>query len=159
DSFLALAQLYTMARKNAEAEVQVRKALQVLPRNTNALVLLATLQIAGGHLNEAEQTYKTLSSLPDRRFWGHYGAFLHRVGKREEAIKELETVVKQHPSERNLRSLLISAYVLEGRAKDAEALMSSVLKRNPNDVDALVQRAEFYARAHLYDQAEQDVRT
>ncbi len=154
---LQLARFYVGTNKPADAENEVRRALQLDPKNPSALRSLAALEIQAGHPEQAEQTYRTLSQLPDKEYKSAYATYLFREGKRGEATSEIEKLFKQNPDDRSFRNLLVSAYVAQRRYPDAEKLIVAALKKNANDVDALMQRSTFYKRAGKYQEAEQDL--
>src|SRR5690349_21670570 len=64
-----------------------------------------------------------------------------------EAVKELERLVNGDSEDRLARTALVAGYLLTDRGKDAEALLERVLKKNPRDVDALIQRSEMSLRS------------
>jgi tetratricopeptide (TPR) repeat protein len=158
---LLLAHFYFTGGRNAEGETQVRRALQLDSKNPDALVLLAAVQMGAGNADQAEQTYRHLSSLPlpGKEYKTAYALHLFRVGKRSHAVTEFEKIVKQNPDNREYRNLLVSAYVKQGQYGAAEKVLAAALKRNANDIDALLQRADFYTRAGKLEEAGQDLRS
>jgi cytochrome c-type biogenesis protein CcmH/NrfG len=139
----ALGEFYLMVNRPADAEAQFRKALQLEPKNAHALLRLASLQAAAGRSAEADETYKTLASLPDPAYRPLHAQYLYTAGKKEAAVQELESLNKKYPDDRAVRGRLIGFYFSLNRPKDAEQLVSAALKKNPKDVDALVQSSAF----------------
>jgi tetratricopeptide (TPR) repeat protein len=156
---LLLAHFYITGGRYAEGETQVRRALQLDSKNPDGLVVLAALQMNAGHADQAEQTYRDLSSLPGKEYRTAYALHLFRVGKRSEAVIEFEKILKQNPDNRDYRPLLVSAYVRQGQNDAAEKVLAAALNRNANDTDALQQRADFYIRARKLKEADRDLRS
>ena len=154
---LLLAHFYLTSGRKDEGAAQVKRALELDPKNPDGLMLQAALQIDAGHPDQAEQTYRDLSaSSKDHK--ATYAVYLFREGKRTQAVTELEKIVKQDPDNRDYRNLLVSAYVRQDQLPEAQKVVAAALKHNPNDVDALLQRADFYTRDGKTREAEQDLR-
>ena len=154
---VALGRLYVRLGKLPEAEEQFKRAIQLDPKNGAALLDLAALQVRTGQRDKAEQTYKALSALPDKEFKPLHARFLFWDGQRAAATSEFETLVKQNPEDRALRTDLVAAYVATNRLPDGEKIITAALKRNPKDKDALLQRGELYLRAGKYAEAQTDL--
>jgi cellulose synthase operon protein C len=95
--------------------------------------------------------------LPDKQFRAVHAIFLLREHKNEQGLSELESLAKREPDDRDLRNLLVSAYVAQGRNTAANDVLQAAIKRNPKDADALQQRADLYLRTGKYSEAEQDI--
>jgi tetratricopeptide (TPR) repeat protein len=153
----ALGQFYIMTSRWNEAEGQFQAALKINPKFGLGLVGLASAQIRVGHKDQAEQTYRVLSALPERAYRHLYAAYLLQEGKRDAAIKEFERVAKQDPGDRDARTRLVAAYLLANKLQDAERVLTTALKTNPKDVDALLQRSQILLRSGKQKEAEGDV--
>ena len=154
EAALAAAQFYLATGRNSEAEALTRHASELDPKNVTALNSLAWLQMNSGSKAEAEQTYRKLSTLPDSASKPAYAIFLFQQGRRDEAVSELKRLLKENPSDRNIRGLLVTSYVTMGRPKEAERILTEVLKNNPHDVEALFQQSAFYLDQRQFPQAE-----
>ena len=144
-------------RRAPEAEQEYMRALSLSPENGQALTELANLQTAQGRKADAEQTYKRLSALPDKTYKSTHAIFLFQEGRRDEAVRELESLAKADPEDRAARSRLIVAYRTLNRNADVEKVLDQALKKNPKDADALLQRAEVLIGSGKYDQADIDL--
>ena len=56
-----------------------------------------------------------------------------------------------------MRTWLINGYLSKGRTGDAEKLLAEALRKNPKDLDALLQRGEIALAARNFTQAETDL--
>ena len=84
--------------------------------------------------------------------------FCLQEGRRDEAVREsLERLAKQDPQDRVARTRLIAAYIAVNREGDAAGVLDSALRKNPKDLDALLQRGEMSLAAAKYDNAEADL--
>jgi tetratricopeptide (TPR) repeat protein len=157
DTYLAVARFYWVLGAAKEIEASVRKALEIDPRNGPALAILASTLVRQRRIEEAEQVYLRLATLPDREFRGYYGAYLLHTGKPEAASAEFGRLLKLDPSDRQLRSQLVRADLAAGRLEDANRLLSDALRQNEKDVDALLQRAEIWVAAGKLGDAQKDL--
>lgn len=154
---LALCHFYLSVNRRAEAEPYAAHAVELDPQNGAAIATLAAFQASGGRVKDAEATYRRLSTLPDRSYRTVYGAFLFQSGEHERAISEFARLLQQDPNDRAARAALISAYFAVNRPRQAEDLVNSALKRNPEDVDALIERSRIYLKASKISEAESDL--
>ena len=153
---LALGQLYILLGRPEKAEPDILKAIQLDPKNGPALLSLAQLQIAAKRMDEAEPTLKRLSALPGKEYRDLHAMFLYVTGKNGVAISELEALVREDPNYRLTRSRLLALYLHTNRTQDAQKLLAAALKRNPRDIDALVERGELDLKTATPQRAEQD---
>ncbi len=158
EAHLALGQLYMIASEPTKAEVELRKTIELDSKNGSAMLALAAIQIAGKRMEEAEQTYRRLSSQPRPDYKPLHAIFLFTMGKRDAALAEFENLAKQTPGDRGARDRLFAAYRTMGKNQSAQSLVSAALKQNSKDADALFQRAELSAEAGDLANAEQDLK-
>jgi tetratricopeptide (TPR) repeat protein len=155
DAHLVFADFYVSQKKNSEAEAQFKRALEIDPKNGPALMALARFQLTQGRKQDAEQSFKRVSG-----FAGYetvYGLFLSEEGRSDESLLEFEKLAKAHPGDRQIRTRLVAAYQNANRLDDAKKILGAVLKKNPNDLDALLQRGELLMGSGEYPQAEADL--
>jgi len=155
DARLLLGEFYISQQKLAEAEGQMRQALELDPKNGPALLELVRLQMTAGRKQEAEESAKRLAALDG--YQSVYANFLFEQGRHDEAIREFERLAKKNPDDRQARTQLVVAYRSGNRAPDADKLLTDVLKKNPKDADALLQRGEIMIEKHDYARAEADL--
>jgi tetratricopeptide (TPR) repeat protein len=154
---VVLGKLYSVENRLTEAEAQFQKALAMDPNDTGALSSLGVLQSRMGKKQDAEQTFRKLSRLSDKQTRGSLAAFLNLEGRKEEALQELARLNKEDPADRTVRTWLVNSYLAANRAPAAEKLLSDALKKNPKDLDALLQRGEMALAARNFNQAETDL--
>ncbi len=154
---LALARFYVLTAKLTEAERYLKTAVRLDPKNGPAWITLATIQLQGGRKQEADESYKQISALPDRAYKAVHALFLFQEGRREEAAAEFERIAKAAPLDRDARSRLVAAWLAIGQTQKAEAVLNAALRKNSKDVDALLQRGRFYLAQGRSADAEKDV--
>jgi tetratricopeptide (TPR) repeat protein len=157
DCSVILGRLYWIEKKPSDAEQQFRKALGMDANHAAALLNLGTLENALGRKQEAEEMFKRLSALPDHAFDSYHAIFLFQEGRREEAVKEFEALFQKNPDNREARTRLVAAYQAVDRLPDARKILNDALKKNPKDLDALLQRGETLIADRKYAEAEADL--
>ena len=157
DAFIALAEFYASTKRLTEAELLCRRALEINPKSTIALLDLAGIQMRLGQQAAAEQTYLRLARVGDKRYSHVHAVFLFRSGKHNQAITEFERLANQDPQDRTARSRLVEAYLQVNRFADATSVLSSALQTNSRDVEALIQRCQLYLIAGKLTEAQSDL--
>jgi len=141
-----MAELLLQVNRPAEAEKELRAALDLDRDSLRASLGLAAVYYTSGQREAAGEMYRKVSGMGDTRFRHLYGAFLFNEGKREAALQEFERLAREAPDDRDARSRLVSAYLALKRRADAERLLESALRKNPRDVDALLLKSEIQLR-------------
>ena len=118
---------------------------------------MARLQQSTGRKSDAEQTFRRLAGFEGYRTI--YGTYLFQDGRRDEAVREFERVVRENPGDRTARTSLLATYQALNRSADIDRVLAEALKKNPNDSDALLKRAEVFSSRGDYDKAEADLNT
>lgn len=154
---LALSEFYAATGKQAEAEHELSRALQIRPDYGPALLRLAEMRLRAGRKEEAAEVFRRLSASSDRSYRPAYALFLLQEGKTAEAIAELERLHRADRADRDLRTRLVAAYLAANRGKDASAVLDEAVKRNPKDLQALLQRGALLVREGKWLEAEQDL--
>lgn len=157
DAAVILGRFYVAQNKNAEGEQLFQKALTLDPAHVAAMLNLATLQYQLGRKAEAEQSFKRLSVSSDKNFSPIYANFLAQEGRWNEAIAEFEKLAKKDPDDRAARTRLVAAYQGANRIPDAQRTLNDALKKNPKDMDALLQRGELFLAIQKYAEADADL--
>jgi tetratricopeptide (TPR) repeat protein len=157
DAAVILGRFYTIQKRYPEAEREFQRALTITSDHKAALLNLAMLQQQTGRKQEAEQNYQRLASFPDKKVNPDYAIFLMQEGRKEEAVREFDRLARQDPDDRMARTRLISAYRASNRLAEADKVLAEALKKNPKDVDALLERGELLIGAKKYSDAEADL--
>lgn len=152
-----LGRFYVAVARSNDAERQFERALKLDPKNGAALLSMAAIRWRAGQIGKAEQLYQQTASLPDAQYKSVHAMFLFQSGKRDLAISEFEKLYRRDPADRAGRTQLIIAYEAVGRTSDAEKLLATVLKKNPKDVDALLEESAVYLRNGDSTQAQADL--
>jgi tetratricopeptide (TPR) repeat protein len=155
DARVVLGRFYRSQKRNAEAAQQFQQASTIDAKSGIALFNLALVQYEMGQKQEAEQSFQRLSGFP--QFKPVYALFLFREGRKDEAIREFERLAKADPDDRRVRTRLVAAYRAATRDVDAERTLNQALKKNPKDLDALLQRGEMSLAAGKYKSADSDL--
>ncbi|MGA7409249.1 MAG: tetratricopeptide repeat protein, partial [Bryobacteraceae bacterium] len=157
DAVVILGRFYLAQKRLTDAERQFSRALAMDANDTGALFNLGSVQNQMGKKQEAEQTFRKLSRMPDKQFRASLAAFLSQEGRKEESLRELVRLEQEDPDDRRVRTWVINGYVAANRTPEAEKLLNSLLKKNPKDLDALLQRGELALAARNFNQAEADL--
>ncbi len=156
-AIVMLGRFYLGQKRMPEAEQELKRALMIDGNDSGALFYLGIIQYEAGKKADAEQTFRKLSRLPDKTTKVSLAEFLFQEGRKEEAQIELERLWQEDPLDRLARTRVLAGYLALNRPKDAEKLLNEALKKNPKDLDALVQRGEILIKAGRLGQAETDL--
>ncbi len=117
-----LALAYEKAERFSEEAAELwREVIRRRPRKANATEALTPQQVA--------------------LLWGHVAECYRRAGNVEEAITTLRNAVKNDPSNTDLRLELVDALAASERWSAASKEVARILKREPNNISALVHAA------------------
>ena len=157
-AIFALADFYNMRGEVQEAVESYGRGLQIQPDHAPATAALARLHAKLGRKQEAAALFARATHNPDRRFRYLHADYLLESGQKDEAIAEFANIQRRNPSDRDSRTRLINAYLVSGRTKEAEDLLTQALSRNTKDTDALLQRARINLSRGMPDAAQNDLR-
>lgn len=155
---LALGEFYLLVQQPENAAREISRALQLDPNNGPALLSWAAMQVAGKHLDAAEQTLRHLADLPDRAYKPLHAEFLFQTGRRDAALAEFRNLSNGDPADRAARNRLYSAYLAMDKVTEAQDLLAQALKQNPRDTATLFQRTALSLRLGKLDEAAQDLK-
>ena len=157
DVVVALGHLDTGMGRTAEAAAMFQKAISMDENNTDAWVSLGSLQLEGGDAKAAEQSFKRAAESPKTKAPLAYVVFLIRQNRRVEAIRNLERMFKVTPENRVVRSALVAGYITANRQREAEDILNAAIKKNPIDLEALLQQSQIYIRKRRLKEALADL--
>lgn len=121
----------------------------------NSRELLQNLALAyekAGHFGEAADLWRQVVRRRPRKvdaptrqqvamLWGHVAECYRRAGDVEEAVTTLRNAIKNDPDNTDLRLALVDALVADDRWDAAENELGRILKKEPENVEALVRSA------------------
>lgn len=153
---LALGEFLRGRARWAEAEAAYRDAVRLAPDAAAPAAALAGLLDRQGPSGEAAALWKQLSRRREPQFHTLYAAHLARLGRRAEALAELEDQCRRFPQDRLLRQARYQELRTQQRTADLRALIEDVLRSNPREADALLERARLHAQAGRWAEAGAD---
>jgi len=140
---LALGGFYQSRKRLPEAEQQFKHAITVDPKNPAPRAALVRLLMQEGKKDEIEsflrQTKKDLPDNPEAyRMLGDYYAAVDV----DKATAEYASLYSDHPKDIKVKKNYIELLILKNRFDEAAKLNSEILKASPNDIDALIDKAQ-----------------
>jgi len=143
-SFMTMGNFYEQQHRWAEATAQFQSAIARAPKNPGPRAALATVYLNQGQDSLAEKILEEAKEeLKDDpaayRMLGDY-----YLGREEnaKALAEFSSLVTQHPKDIQVRKTYIQLLVLNHRIDEASSLDDEVLKKAPQDADALTLKGE-----------------
>lgn len=137
-----LSLIYQNQGRWPEAEAQIRHAIDVQPGDVELRLTLARLYDGEGRQADAEkvvlQAKKDLGDTPEGyRALAHYYVAL---GDKEKALTEFASITQQHPLDLRAREDYIQLLLAANRLDEASRLNDEILKSNPKDSGAQLNR-------------------
>jgi cellulose synthase operon protein C len=135
-----LAQVY-VAEPNLDRAGEVLEAyLKAYPGDGQALVMLATLQMAQGrHARAATLMQEALKTRDAPEFRTALGLSLLRGGQSGDAVGELEKAFQRDPRQVYAGMALVSLYLRGGQTAKAVGIADKLVKQDPNNPTAWIQ--------------------
>lgn len=140
---LALGGFYQARNRRPEAEQQFKHAIDVDPKSPEPRAALVRLLMQEGKKDEAEsflrQTKKDLSDNPEgyRMLGDFYASY-----DLDKAIAEYSSLHSDHPKDMQVKKNYIQLLILKHRLDEATTLNNEILKASPNDVVAILDKAQ-----------------
>jgi tetratricopeptide (TPR) repeat protein len=157
DARLALADFYVAAGRMPDAEKLMREALALDQKSGLPLFNLALLEYRLGRKSEAEEHFRQLSQYPDPQFKSMHAIYSFKEGDKQGAVAELEKLARDNPKEIGIRSRLLAAYWAVNRLDLVERVLNEAIKKQPKDLEAVLQRGELYVATDRFPQAQADL--
>ncbi|WP_431052020.1 XrtA/PEP-CTERM system TPR-repeat protein PrsT [Roseateles sp. L2-2] len=135
-----LAQVY-MAEPNLDRAAEVLEAyLKAYPGDGQALVMLATLQMAQGrHARATALMQEALKAKDAPEFRTALGLSLLRSGQSSDAVGELEKSFQRDPRQTYAGMALVTLYLRGGQTAKAVAVADQLVKQAPTSPSAWIQ--------------------
>ena len=154
-----LAELEFSFGRRREAEVAVAKALEVSPKNAQALALKGFLAAARNETSAALQWFERAIEIDPSlaNAWLGKGLTQIRDGKREEGRKTLQVAASLEPQRAVLRSYAAKAFNAIGRDDLAQKELRLAKELDPNDPTAWLYSALLNQQRNQVNQAVRDL--
>lgn len=145
---LDLAELYIAADQYRLAQHQIDRSLRLSPNNVRAELAQMKLYLTHGSLDQAAKQCATLRRIApsDDQIFAMCG--LADVGRKqyEKAEQSFRVALRLGPDHAENYRNLSNALELEGKAKQAEALLNSGVQSHPNSLALALSLANFYVQ-------------
>jgi tetratricopeptide (TPR) repeat protein len=154
-SLMVLGHFYERQHRWADAEKQYQAAIQREPQNPAPRGELAVLYMNEGNqaqaisvLTQAKQDLKD-----DPRSYRMLGDYYFSRGEYANALAEFASLSAQHPKDLSIRKLYIQLLMLNQKPDDAARLNDEILKKNPQDTEALVVKGQILNSQKKWDES------
>src|SRR6267143_2440969 len=156
---LTLASLYERQRRWADAEKEFQAAISLTPKSTMPRIALAGLYLAQGQESLAEKVLtdakQQLSDDPAAyRMLGDY--YLSR-GENAKAVAEFGTLSAVHQNDLTVRKTYIQLLISNKRTDEANQLNDAILKKTPQDAEALILKGQIQLQQKKVDESLQSL--
>lgn len=148
--------LLVRLRKPAEARAALHRALEIRPDLAEALLELAALDTAEGHLDTALQWCEAAVKLRPHQALPHLrrADVLMRLKRRDEALASLREAVRVQPTAWEAHYLLGVELAVDEKIKEAEAQFAEVVRLRPDHVLGRLNLGIALAKQARFDEAE-----
>jgi serine/threonine-protein kinase len=161
-----LGTFYREQGRYADAAREYELATTLTPDNARAYYILGNLYFTIGRYEDAiTACQKSAALVPSIQAFGNWGATLSRLRRFNEAADMFERGRRLGPEDYRLDGNLARAYYWSGRRAEAATLYrravelaTQALNVNPQDVDARISLAAFYAKLADRDRAIAEMR-
>ncbi len=135
------AQVAAASSDRSGVDAQLKRALSLKADFGPALEMQFRKKLMDKDVAGAEEVARTLSRLPDRKYWTLYGRVLFSERKIDQGIAEYAHVLAEHKDDAGVSNEYSAFLQGSGRRKEAATQVAATLKAHPNDAEALLQRA------------------
>ena len=145
---LALGRYYQSVNRFAEAEAQFQRAAKIDPKSTEPRTALVRLLMAEGESEQAQAILRQAKAdFPDNsEGYRMLGDFYFATGDTAKALAEYSGLYAAHPSDPQVKKNYIQLLIVSNRLEDARKLNDEILKRNPQETEALIYRGQIQLR-------------
>jgi tetratricopeptide (TPR) repeat protein len=154
-SYMVLGALYFQQKRFADSEKQFQTAVSVTPDDPAPRAALSNLYSAQGQTAQAEQVLtdakNQLSSNPAAyRMLGD--SYIGR-GQMDKSLTEFASLSAKYPNDLSVQKTYVQLLILNNRLDEAMALGDAILKKNPQDSEALILKGQIQLRQRKVDDA------
>jgi len=139
---------YLLKRNQApRAEKILEEVLATTPGQQQAMRMLAQTRIAQSDWTGAQAVAEEIKKRGDKENMADQITGAIFAGKRNfaESISAFKRAYESAPNQTQPIMALVRTYLLAGKTKEAQAFVETVLKTNPDNLDALVMQGQLYA--------------
>lgn len=113
----------------------LRKVLEAEPSHAESLLAMANITFASNVFDKALEYHKRYLEVrpEDHDIRSQYGSILTVVGRVDEAIKELKTVLEKEPTSFHAAANLAVAYWIKGEKQEYRSMRERALAAAPSD--------------------------
>lgn len=152
---IAFAQYLLKRNQAGRAEKILEETLANAPGQLQAMKMLAQARMAQGDWAGAQQVADELKKQGDKGKSADLISGSIAAGQRNfvESISAFKRAYEASPQETQPLMGLVRAYLLAGKTSDAQSFLDSVIKSNPENLDARLMQAQLYAMSGNKDKA------
>lgn len=135
DANLHVALFYRKSGQNSRAEEVMRNAIKKAPETAGFYIMMASLHEDAKDLKKATDVLSEgLNVFPENEKMRYfYGALLDRQAKQDEAIAQMEKILKLNPDHADALNYVAYTWTSQGvRLNDAEEMLKKAIKLRPN---------------------------
>lgn len=145
---MTLGEFYEQNRRWTDATNEFQAAIAREPTNPVPRAALATVYMNQGQDAFAEKILADTKALlkDDPSAYRMLGDYYLGRGDNEKAIGEFSELARQHPKDPQVRKTYIQLLLLNNRLDEATSLSEDLLKKAPQDIEALVLKGEIELR-------------
>lgn len=145
---MALGAFYVQQRRFDEAEQQFRHAIELEPRNPSPRKQIVLVYMIEGRKDKAEQaSIEAKQSMKEvSEGYRMLGDYYLMTGQQEKALAEYASLCHEHPDDSNTKKIYVGLLVGRNQVVEAAKLNDEILKKNPNDLGALIERGLIFIR-------------
>lgn len=156
---VALTTLLIQERRIPDAEKVLRDAVVREPNNVQANYVLASFLLRKKELPEAEGLLRKVTQLGEGEpgYRNALALFYMMTNRRDDAIKEYQSIVAKHPDDILNERELAAVYIDSGKVDEGEKLIESILKDHANDPQTLLMRGQLRGAQGRNDEAIADL--
>src|SRR6266513_5277629 len=152
---LALANLYERQRRWADAEKEFQSATSLTPKSTVPRMGLAGLYDAQVQDSLAEKvlTDSKQQLSDDPAAYRMLGDYYLRHGENAKALAEFGALSAAHQNDPTVRKTYIQLLISNGRIDEANPLNDAILKKTPQDAEALILKGQIQLQQKKVDES------
>jgi Flp pilus assembly protein TadD len=129
--------LHEQRKEFSDAEAEYKQALALDAHSTEAAIGLTNTYMKSGRLGDAEPLLRRLAAErpDDAGIYLQLGRILAALGKKDDAIAEIQTGVKLAPGDSDAQRDLADLYASAGKNDLAETAYRGLVSAHPNDAE------------------------